>query len=203
MFYMTRMRSIAVSMLLLPTLLVFQSCKKSSGGGDTPANTSGYYLTATVGGKDWSANVPAPTLQNSPAIAGVTTVNGVSIMLMIGVSAANKDTTAIALVFPQNIQLNKAFTFDPTKNLEAAYTAEAAPGSSTYYGYNTTTTTGGSGTMTVTSFDQTAKVIEGTFSGVFGSQTAGKPAIPFTNGKFRCIYTTTGSNPSLGPGVKF
>jgi hypothetical protein len=188
-------------MLLLPTLFVLQSCKKSSGGGDTP-NTSGYYLTATVDGKDWSANVPAPALDNSPAIAVATPVNGVNIMVMIGVKAVNKDTTAIALVFPQNLQLNKMFSFDVSKNLEAAYTAEASPGSTTYYGYNTTTTTGGSGTMTITSFDQTDKVIEGTFSGVFGSQT-GRAAISFTNGKFRCIYTTGGSNPLLSSGVKF
>lgn len=200
MFYLTRMRSIAVSMLLFPALLALQSCKKSSGGGDAP-NTSGYYLTATVGGKDWSANVPAPALQNSPAIAAVTTVNGVNIMVMIGVKTANKDTTAIALVFPQNLQLNKAFTFDASKSLEAAYIAEISPGSGTYYGYNTTPATGGSGTMTITSFDQTNKVIEGTFSGVFGSQT-GRAALSFTSGKFRCIYTT-GSNPLLNSGLKF
>jgi hypothetical protein len=199
MLKMTGIRSIALLMLLFPALIVIQSCKKSSGGGDT--NTSGYYLTASLGGQAWSANVKSPTLDNSPAIAGITTANGVNFVVLVGLTAANKDTTAIALVFPQNIQLNKPFAFDATKYLEGAYISETAPGASTYYGYNTTPATGGSGTITVTTFDQTGKVIEGSFSGVFGSQT-GRAAIPVTNGKFRCVYTTGTSSLPLS-GLKF
>ncbi len=196
---MTRIRSIALLMMLFPALMVIQSCKKSSGGSDD-TNTSGYYLTASLGGKDWSANVKSPTLDNSPAIAGITNANGVNIVVLVGIAAANKDTTAIALVFPQNIQLNKPFSFDATKYLEGAYIAETAPGATTYYGYNTTPATGGSGTITVTTFDQTGKIIEGSFSGIFGSQT-GRAAIPVTNGKFRCIYTTNAAQ--LPPNIKF
>lgn len=197
---MTRIRSIALLMLLFPALVVIQSCKKSSGNGDD-TNTSGYYLTANVGGKDWSANVKSPTLDNSPAIAGITTANGINIVVLVGLTAVNKDTTAIALVFPQNLQLNKPFAFDATKYLEGAYIAETAPGATTYYQYNTTPAIGGAGTITVTTFDQTGKIIEGTFSGVFGSQT-GRAAIPVTNGKFRCVYTTGTSSLPLS-GLKF
>jgi len=186
--------------MIFPALLIVQSCKKSSGGSDDTGNTSGYYLTASIGGKDWSANVKS-SLQNSPSIAAITTANGAKIVLLIGVKAVNKDTTAIALIFPQNIQLNKPFTFDATKYLEGAYIAEMSAGSGTYYGYNTTPATGGSGTITVTTFDQTASVIEGTFSGTFGSQT-GRAAIPVTNGKFRCVYTTDNSQ-LPAPGLKF
>jgi hypothetical protein len=194
------MRSKTLLLILFPALFLALSCKKSSGGGDDTTNTSGYYLTANIGGKDWSANVKS-SLQNSPSIAAITTANGSKIVLLIGVKAVNKDTTAIALIFPQNIQPNKAFTFDATKYLEGAYIAEMSTGSGTYYGYNTTPATGGSGTITVTTFDQATNVIEGTFSGTFGSQT-GRAAIPVTNGKFRCIYTTDNTKLPV-PGSKF
>jgi hypothetical protein len=197
---MTKFRSATLWLLIFPALLIVQSCKKSSGGGDDAGNTSGYYLTANIGGKDWSANVKS-SLQNSPSIAAITTANGAKIVLLIGVKAVNKDTTAIALIFPQNIQLNKAATFDANKYLEGAYIAEMSAGSGTYYGYNTTPATGGSGTITVTTFDQTNSVIEGTFSGNFGSQN-GKAALPVTNGKFRCIYTTDNTKLPV-PGSKF
>jgi len=196
----TRIRAIAGSMLLLTVLMAGQGCKKSSGGDGSATNTSGYYLTASIGGKDWAANVNSPGLDNSPSIGVVTPFNGGALMLVLGIKAVNKDTTSLVLVFPQNVTLNKALTLDATKNLEIAYVAETAAGSGAYYGYNTTPATGGSGTLTITSFDQTAKVIEGTFSGVLGSQT-GRAAISFTNGKFRCIYTT--NIQQLPPGVKF
>jgi len=190
----------AVAMLLLTALLAGQGCKKSSGGDGSGTNTSGYFLTASIGGKDWAANVNFPGLDNSPSIGVVMPYNGGALMIVLGIKAVNKDTTSLVLVFPQNVTLNKALTLDATKNLEVAYIAETAAGSGTYYGYNTTPATGGSGTLTITSFDPTAKVIEGTFSGVLGSQT-GRAAISFTNGKFRCIYTTDTNQ--LPPGVKF
>ncbi len=200
MYTKMKLRSVALWLLIFPALQTVQSCKKSSGGGDDTTNTSGYYLTANVGGKDWSANVKS-SLQNSPSIAAITTANGAKIVLLIGVKAVNKDTTAFALIFPQNIQLNKAFTFDANKYLEGAYIEEMSAGSPTYYGYNTTPATGGSGTITITTFDQTNSVIEGTFSGTFGSQN-GRAALPVTNGKFRCIYTTDNSQLPV-PGSKF
>lgn len=200
MFKMTRIHAIAGSMLLLTALMAGQGCKKSSGGDGSGTNTSGYYLTAAVGGKDWSANVNSPVLDNSPSIGVLMPYNGGALMIVLGIKAVNKDTTSLVLVFPQNVTLNKTLTLDATKNLEVAYVAETAAGSGAYYGYNTTPATGGSGTLTITSFDQNAKVIEGTFSGVLGSQT-GRAAITLTNGKFRCIYTM--DTKQLPPGVKF
>ncbi|MEP7280148.1 MAG: hypothetical protein ABI813_15985 [Bacteroidota bacterium] len=166
-------------------LFATQGCKKSADGGN---NTSGYYLEAKINGQAWSANV-ASSLNNSPAIAALTTSGSTSVVLLLGLMAVNKDTTALVLIFPPNITLNKTLDLDPGQFTEAAYVAEISPGSGTYYGYNTTSATGGSGKITITLFDKTAKIIEGTFSGVFGSQ-QGRAAVQVTDGKFRCVYTT-------------
>lgn len=172
------------AVILFCTLLT-QSCSKSSGG---DSNASVNYLTADVNGQSWSANVNS-TLNNSPALAVVTSSNGITVLLLIGIKAVNKDTTAMAVIFPQNITVSKTYAFNAAQYLEGAYISEIAPGSATYYGYNTTAATGGSGTITVTQFDQSAKIVEGTFSGTFGSQ-QGRPAVQITNGKFHCPYTT-------------
>ncbi|HTE12480.1 MAG TPA: hypothetical protein VK645_15960 [Chitinophagaceae bacterium] len=176
-----------VILLIAVGFLLVQSCKKSSGD-DANNNTSGYYLTANVNGQAWSANVNS-TLNNSPAIAAVTGSGSSTVLLLLGLKAVNKDTTALVLIFPQNVALNKTLNFDPAQYLEGAYVAEITPGSGTYYGYNTTSATGGSGTITITLFDQSSKTIEGTFAGSFGSQ-QGRPAVKVTDGKFRCVYTT-------------
>ena len=179
-------------------LLLLQGCKKDSG---SDSNSSGYYLTATVNGESWSANVNS-TLNNSPAIAAVTSSNGITVFILLGVKAVNRDSSAIAVIFPQTVTLDKATNFDASKYSEAAYVEEASPGSPTYYGYNTTPATGGSGTFTITVLDQTAKLIEGTFSGAFGSQT-GRADIQVTNGKFRCPYTTDINQLPQSGGLKF
>ena len=166
--------------------ICIQGCKKSSG--DSGNNTSEFYLSANVNGQDWSSNVRS-TLNDAPAIAVVTNSGGTSILLLLGLKAANKDTSALILIFPQNITLNKAFSFDAAQYREGAYVQEITPGSGTYYGYNSTPATGGSGSITVTSFDASAKIVEGVFSGSFGSQ-QGRPAVQVSGGKFRCPYTT-------------
>ena len=117
--------------LILLTLagLLFASCKKSSGGGDT-GPVSEYFMTATVNGKGWSANVVSPTL-NGACIGVTTTAGNASVVLMAGVQAQGKDSTAIALVFPTNITLNTATSF-----AAQLYTAGAYAESATV-GYNT------------------------------------------------------------------
>jgi hypothetical protein len=183
------------SAMIIFTLL--QGCKKDSGG-DT--NSSGYYLTANVNGTAWSANVNS-TLNNAPAVAAATSSNGISVILVLGVKAVNTDSSAIVVIFPQNITVNQQYSFDDSKFSEAAYITSASPGSTTYYGYNTTAATGGSGTITVTAFDQTAKIVEGNFSGTFGSQT-GRAPVQVTNGKFRCPYTTDVNQLPKSGGIK-
>ncbi len=167
------------------SILFMHACSKSSG---SDSNNAGNYLTANVNGQSWSANINS-SLNNSPAMAVVTNSNGTNIFLVIGLKEVNKDSSAIAVIFPQNLTLNQAYAFDATQYFEGAYISETAPGSGKYYGYNTTPATGGSGTVTVTILDQSAKIVEGTFSGTFGSQ-QGRPAVQITNGKFHCPYTT-------------
>ncbi len=191
-------KAAGIGFSILFVLFFFQNCKKDSGPG---SDSSGYYLTATVNGEPWSANVNS-TLNNSPAIAAVTTSNGISIFILLGVKAVNKDSSAIAVLFPHRVTLDKATNFDASKYSEGAYVLQASPASSTYYGYNTTPATGGSGTFTVTVLDQSAKLIEGSFSGTFGSQT-GRPAVQITNGKFRCPYTTDINQLPKSGGLKF
>jgi hypothetical protein len=70
-------------------------------------------------------------------------------------------------------------------------------------GYNSDPANKGSGSLTVTSFDQTAKVIEGTFSGTFGLVSGGATTVQVTNGKFKCIYTTQANANPFPPNVKF
>jgi hypothetical protein len=192
-------KAIVISILFFFTLFIFESCSKDSHNGDN--NSSGYYLSATINGTAWSANVNS-SLNNSPVVAALTTNSGVSVFILLGIKAVSKDTTAIAVIFPQNATLNNSYNFDASSYSEAAYVEESAPGSPTYFGYNTLPATGGSGNFTITSFDQTAMTIEGNFSGTLGSQN-GKPALKVTNGKFRCPYTTNINELPKGGGLKF
>ena len=185
--------------LLVIIIGLLQGCKKDSGGGSN--NSSGYFLTASVNGQSWSANVNS-TLNNAPAIAALSTSNGVSIFIVLGIKAVSNDSSAIAVIFPKNVTLNQSFNFDASQYSESAYVEESAARSTTYYGYNTTSQTGGSGTITITAYDQTNKIVEGTFSGTFGS-TIGRASVQVTNGKFRCPYTTDVNQLPKSGGLKF
>ena len=87
----------------------------------------------------------------------------------------------------------------PGINTGAVYSTEASPGSSTYYAYGTNPAYGGSGTFTVTEFDQTNKIAAGTFSGTFGSTTG--TTVNITDGKFRCALVSSTS--AFPPNVKY
>ncbi|HZK64161.1 MAG TPA: hypothetical protein VFC34_08455 [Puia sp.] len=172
------------------SLLLFPACKKSSGSDNS--GSSAYYLSATVNGKSWNANYNTNT-GDVFAVAEITSSGSVSVVLALGIQLANKDTSAIALVFPKNITLGKAYDFENDLYTAGAYADNSA-------GYNTSPANHGSGTITVTNFDQTGNIVEGIFSGSFGT-TNGSSVIQITNGKFRCLLTT--ATQQLPPNVKF
>jgi hypothetical protein len=179
-------------------LFVLQGCSKSSGGNTTNPNT-GYYFSATINGKSFSANFVSPT-DGGPGIASTTTSNGVTFVVGFGIQIVNtNDSSIIVIVFPATTPLNTPTNLSPGINTGAAYSAEASLGSSTYNAYGTNPAYGGSGTFTVTEFDQTNKVVAGTFSGTFGSAT--NTSVTVTNGKFRC--TLVSSTTAFPPNVKF
>ncbi|MEP7372806.1 MAG: hypothetical protein ABI675_05405 [Chitinophagaceae bacterium] len=182
---------------------IIQGCKKNSDndGSNNNNNSSSYYMTANVDGKSWEANVNMG-LDNSMVLGVKSSFNGVNAFVLLGIKAANKDSSGVVLIFPQNINLNKATTFNALQYSEGGYISESSPGSATYNQYNTTPATGGSGTFTVTAFDQTAMIIEGSFNGVFGSLN-GKPEVKINNGKFRCLYTTNVNQLPHSGGFKF
>jgi hypothetical protein len=191
----TAIRFYAFALIVLPVLFTFQNCKKSSG---SSSSDSSYPFTATVSGKAFSANFVNPSI-GGPGFAEVDNTNGLSIMVCVGIQIINSnDTNIFVVVFPTNITLNKPINLDPTLNTGASYAAETSPGSGAYNVYGTNPAYGGSGTLTVTEYDQVNNVVAGTFSGTLGS-TAGT-TVTVTNGKFRCTITTA-SNP-FPPNVK-
>ena len=186
-----------MSLMILLSAVLFTACSKSSGS----ENNSSYYMTATIDGKDWSANLSNNSFK-SPALAGIGSSNGVEFILVLGIRVADKDSSAFALVFPKTVSLNQTLAFDASKYMEGAYIDEVSPGSTLYNGYNTTPATGGSGSFSVTTFDETNKILEGSFSGTFGS-TTGAAGIKVVNGKFRCPYTTDINSVKNMSGLKF
>ena len=173
-----------ISILILALTLLLTACSKSSG----TVNNSSYYMTAMINNLPWAANTSNNSFK-SPALAGLKSQNGTTIVLVIGIKAVNTDTSGFAVIFPQNITLNQTFAFDPSQLTESVFINELSPGSATYNTFNTTATTGGSGSFTITVFDQTAKIIESSFSGTYGSA-GGSNYVVVSNGKFRCPYTT-------------
>ena len=183
--------------LIVLSSLVSPACKKSSGSSNN--SNAAYPFTATVKGSGWSANFISPT-DGGPGIASTTVSYGVNYVVAFGIQVQNgNDTSIMVIVFPANTPLNTPTDLSPAANTGAAYSVEASPGSSTYNAFGTNTAYGGSGTFTVTDFDQTNKIVAGTFSGTFGSATGS--TISVTNGKFRCkLISSTSSFP---PNVKY
>ena len=173
--------SVALFSLILP------ACKKSSGGGDgnTTTGSSEYYLNATVNGKAWSANVSNNSL-NTPVLAAQTGSGSATLMLVLGIQAVNKDSSAFAIVFPKTITLNKTVVFNPSQYMAGVY----APNATSTYA--TSKNTSSDDSLTVTSFDQSAKIIEGTFKGTFYLST-GTGTVKVTDGKFRTPYVLDAS----------
>jgi hypothetical protein len=161
-------------------VLLFPACKKSSGGGSDNNSNSEYYLNATVNGKAWSANVSNNSL-NTPVLAAQTGSGSATLILVLGIKALNKDSSAFAIVFPKNITLNKTVVFNASQYMAGVYAPDAT---STYA---TSKNINSDDSLTVTGFDQTAKIIEGTFKGTFYLST-GTGTVKVTDGKFRTPY---------------
>ncbi len=182
------MKFSSYTLLTLAVLsLSFPACKKSSGGSGSGGNNtnSEYYFTATVNGKAFNANVSNNTL-NTPVLAALTGSGSATLVLVLGIQAANKDSSAFAIVFPQNITLNKTVVFNPSQYMAGVY----APNATSTYA--TSKNTNSDDSLTVTSFDKSAKVIEGTFKGTFYLST-GTGTVKVTDGKFRTPYVLDAS----------
>ncbi len=193
------LRLAIASFIIFFGLFFLQGCSKSSGSGNNTTPNTGYYFSATISGKAFSANFISPT-DGGPGIASTTTSNGVTFVVGFGIQIENgNDSSIIVIVFPTTTPLNTPTYLSPGINTGAAYSTEASPGSSTYNAYGTNPAYGGSGTFTVTEFDQTNKVVAGTFSGTFGSST--NTTVSVTNGKFRCALVS--STTAFPPNVKF
>ncbi|HLK30798.1 MAG TPA: hypothetical protein VKT28_19630 [Puia sp.] len=190
---------LASSAILLFFLFLFQGCSKSSGGNNSTPPATDYYLTASVNGKSFAANFVSTT-DGGPGIAGTTTSNGIQFIVGFGIQIVNtNDSSIFVIVFPANTPLNTPTSLSPTVNTGLVYSAESSPGSPNYNVYGTNPAYGGSGTFTITEYDQTKKVVAGTFSATLGSTT--NSTVSITNGKFRCTIIGTTSN--FPPNVKF
>lgn len=176
--------SFSFAALIAVLLMTTPSCKKSSGndGGGTP-DPSGYYLTATVNGKTWSANVGANNSQHTPVLAALSGSGSATLALVLGVQAINKDSSAFAIVFPKNITLNKTVVFNASQYMAAVYAPNAA------LAYATSKNLNSDDSLTITNFDQTSQVIEGKFKGTFYLQSgSGATTVKVTDGKFKTPY---------------
>ncbi len=166
--------------LLLLSLVLLTACSKKS------SPEPEYYMTATVDGKSWVAN--AANSQNTPVAAAISQ----GLVAVIALQDANSALTALALVFPPSVALNQAVAINPAKNTALAYAISSTEG------YSADPAKGGSGTLTVTRYDDKAGIVEGTFSGeAINSQNGSR--ISITNGRFRsAIYTVNVTTPSPG-----
>lgn len=161
-------------------LLVLAGCSKSS----TPEPE--FYLTASIDGKPWIANTA-----NSQSTNVAATVSQ-NLVVVVGAQTVDNTVTAVGVVFPKTIELNKAVAVDPSKYTAVAYSVTQANG------YSVDPARGGSGTLTVTRLDEKAGVIEGTFSGTAVYNT-NSDRVSITDGRFRtALYTTTVTTPPPG-----
>jgi hypothetical protein len=175
----------------IPTRLAFagmafffslSACKKDSGGGSSAANSS-YYLSATVNGAAWKANVAN---DSTPVLAALSGTGSATLVLVLGIQAAGKDSSAFAIAFPANITLNKTIVFNTANYSVAVYAPNATAD------YETVSGVASDDSLTVTSFDKSTMIIEGTFSGTFYLST-GSGSVKVTNGKFRTPYVLDAS----------
>ncbi|QHV98949.1 hypothetical protein [Spirosoma endbachense] len=167
--------------LILFSIGLLTGCSKSS-----PEPEPEFYVSATIGDKEWIANVN--NSQNTPVAATI------SQNLVVVVAAQNADnaTTALGVVFPESITLNTAVAIDPAQYLALAYSISETEG------YSADPSKGGSGTLTVTRFDEAAGIVEGTFMGEAIHNKNGS-RIRISNGRFRsAIYKTSVTTPPPG-----
>jgi hypothetical protein len=145
-----------------------------------------FFVSATIDGKPWTANVANSQNTNVAAIINQ------NLVVVVGAQDVDKAVTSVGVVFPKSIVLNQAVAINPAKNVALAYSTSQTEG------YSADPAKGGSGTLTVTRFDETAKIVEGTFSGeAIHNQNSSR--IRITNGRFRtAIYTVNVTTPTPG-----
>lgn len=159
-------------MILLLVLFVISSCKKDSGKDDA---SDEYYLSATVNGEKWAANLKiGPTNVSAGSQSGL--------LMMLGLQKIGTDTTALIIALPINSALNQPVTFNPALQSLAGYV-------SIVNSFIADPAKGGSGTVTLTHLDETAHIAEGYFSAV-AVRTQGPAATKMTisDGKFKIRY---------------
>ena len=169
---MENRKSIACLLIVL-SMAFFQSCKKSSGSGGPPPE---FYLTATVDGTSWTAN-----LKNGVNDVAAGTSGG--LFLVLGVQVKGKDSTAILLAFPVNPSLNTPKSFDPLQKSVAGYVTVSGA-------YSADPAVNGSGSYTITYLNDSSKTVEGSFNCLaMRTKGSGVASVNITNGKFRTRYT--------------
>jgi len=145
-----------------------------------------FYVSATIAGNAWSANVANSQNTNAAAIINQ------SLVVVVGSQDVSGTVTSVGVIFPKSVAINQAVAINPARNIAAAYSITQTEG------YSIDPAKGGSGTLTVTRFDETAGVVEGTFSGdAVHNQNGSRVSI--TNGRFRsAIYTVNVTTPPPG-----
>ncbi|RRB02597.1 hypothetical protein [Larkinella rosea] len=150
--------------LLVVALHGLQSCKNQ----DVEPE---FHLSATVGGKAWRANVN--NSQNTTV--GAAKVN--NYVVIIGQQKTDK-TATLVVIFPKNVALNQSVKFTESQPSTLAYTPDDVNA------YSMEPSRGGSGTYTVTRYDEQSQLVEGTFSGEAINVNTGAK-LKITDGRFR------------------
>jgi hypothetical protein len=155
---------VALFALLVLALTGLQGCKNQD-------VTPEFYLSATIDGKAWRANVN--NSQNTTVGAGKMN----NLVAVIGQQKTDK-TATLVIIFPQNVAQNQAVNFNQSQPSTLAYTPDDVAA------YSMEPSRGGSGTFTVTRFDEADQVVEGTFSGeAININTGAK--LKIADGRFR------------------
>lgn len=153
-----------IFLLLVIALTSLQGCKEKEVAPE-------FYLSATIGGKAWRANVN----NNQNTTVGAGKVN--NLVMIIGQQKTDK-TATLVVVFPKNVALNQTLKFTESQPSTLAYTPDDIEP------YSMEPSRGGSGTYTVTRFDEENQIVEGTFSGE-AINTKNGTKLTITDGRFR------------------
>jgi len=183
-------RFIQAFIVLACLTYILPGCKKNNSSQPaTENNTQGgkYYLTGTVNGVSWKADVVA---------AGDTT----NLIIIIGAQMVNKDTSAIVLSFPDLATINQSYPFNFSVNSSlAGYLSNTS--NTTLYFYATIYSVGGStGDFTITKLDRTANMVSGIYTATVTNNSS-KNTLTITNGTFNMPFVM--STPSLPSNIKY
>jgi len=154
----------ALSLLLagIAILLGAGNCKKSSNNGNAA-------LSASVSGKDWTANYPV----RGTYLGGQFEIGGLRVK--------GGDSTVLGLIFTAPVVLNKPVSSDTSQIDVASVDNETK---TEYDG-----STPGHSIITIISYDSASRKIAGTFTGVLYNDTNGADSLIVTGGVFSASYT--------------